>query len=79
MKLPRYYILGKRPVKIVETENGGMGAYGLNLETGEFELNMLYYLRVTKADNENAVRVSEEEFFARVEELRKEIDVKKSA
>lgn len=77
MDLPKYYLLSERPVKVVRMEDGRVGAYGLNLQTGEFDLDMLYLHRATKADNDTAVEVSEEEFLAKVEELRKEIEAKK--
>ena len=59
-------------------EDGRVGTYDFNLQTGEFELSTTLLNRVTKADNDESIRVSEEEFLAKVEELRKEIKVKKS-
>ena len=78
MNLPEYYLLSGRPVKVVRMEDGRVGTYGFKLQTGQFEISPTLLNRVTKADNENAVRVSEEEFLARAEELRKGIASKKS-
>ena len=65
MILPRYYLLAGRPVKVVRMEDGRVGTYGFNLQTGEFELSTTLLNRVTKADNDESLRVSEEEFLAR--------------
>ncbi|MBN2118131.1 MAG: hypothetical protein JW730_16260 [Anaerolineales bacterium] len=73
MKLPRYFLLVGRPAKIDRMEDGRVGAYDFNLQTGEFELRPMLIDRLTKADNEDVETVSAEEFLARVEELRKEI------
>ncbi len=78
LNLPRYFLLVGRPAKIDWTEDGRVGAYDFNLQTGEFKLVMGLYHRLTKADNENVEEVSEKEFVAKVEELRKELNAKKS-
>ncbi|OQY89946.1 MAG: hypothetical protein B6D38_05110 [Anaerolineae bacterium UTCFX1] len=78
MDLPRYYIVGLRPVKVIRTNDGGMAIYAFNWETGSFELAMKYLFRLEKARNDDVERVSEEEFSRKVEELRKEIAAKKS-
>ena len=65
-------------MKVVRMEDGRIGAYGLDLQTGEFVLDMLYLHRATQADNDAVVELSEAEFLARVEQVRKEIDAKKS-
>ncbi|MBN2118130.1 MAG: hypothetical protein JW730_16255 [Anaerolineales bacterium] len=77
MELPRYFLLSGRPAKIARTEDGRVGAFGFNLQTGEFQHSSALYNRLIKSDNENVEEVSEEEFLARVEELRKEIAAKK--
>jgi hypothetical protein len=58
-------------------EEGGMGVYAFDLETGEFKLAMRLLAELTKADSDDAEWVSEEEFFERVAELRAEIEAKK--
>jgi hypothetical protein len=67
--LPRYYILGGRPVKIVETENGGLGVYALSLMTGEFVLAMRYLAEVSKIDRDDVEQVSVDKFNEYVEKL----------
>lgn len=76
--LPKYYLVDERPVKMVETEDGGLGAYALNWKTGEFVLAMKYLAEIYKIERDDVERVSEEEFNRKVEELRKEIKAKKS-
>lgn len=78
LNLPRYFLLVGRPAKIDWTKDGRVGAYDFNLQTGEFVLVPPLYYRLTKSDNENVEEISEEEFLARVEELRREIKAKKS-
>lgn len=51
MDLPRYYIVGLRPVKVVETEERGMAIYALSWKTGEFVLDMWYLAELEKAGN----------------------------
>lgn len=78
MILPRYYLLGERPAKIARMEDGRVGAYIFNRETGEFDLNAAVFNRLTKADNENVTEVSEAEFLNKVAELRNMIRGRKS-
>ncbi|GJD22992.1 hypothetical protein RIVM261_079480 [Rivularia sp. IAM M-261] len=68
-KYPEHYIVGERPVKVVETENGGLTCLAYNWETGELERDMSYMLKVRTMEGEvNAV--SEEKFNIHVENLR---------
>jgi hypothetical protein len=76
--LPRYYIVGERPVKMIRTEAGGLGAYALNWTTGEFVLAMKYLAEIYKIERDDVERIPEEEFNRKVEELRKKIKEKKS-
>ncbi len=78
MILPQYYLLAGRPVKVLRMEDGRVGTYGFNLRTGEFDLSTTLLNRITKSDNDESVRVSEEEFLSRVTELQEKIEVKKS-
>jgi hypothetical protein len=75
--LPGYYIVGGRPVKMVETENGGLGVYALSLMTGEFVLAMRYLAEVSKIDRDDVEKISEKVFNRQVEELRKKIKAKR--
>lgn len=68
-KYPEYYIVGERPVKVVETENGGLTCFAYNWETGEFERSMDYMLKVRTMEGEVSA-VSEEKFNQHVENLR---------
>lgn len=70
LNLPQYYLLAGRPVKMLRMEDGRVGTYGFNLHTGEFDLSTTLLNRITKSDNDESVRVSEEEFLSRVAELR---------
>ncbi|MEW5739917.1 MAG: hypothetical protein AB1938_13375 [Myxococcota bacterium] len=64
-----YFIVGARPVKLVPTDQGGLGVYAFNWQTGEFDLAMEYLSRLCfgKGDLD---RVTQTEFDQRVEELR---------
>jgi hypothetical protein len=64
-----YYIVGIRPVKMVPNEEGGLGIFAYNWQTGEFDRAMEYLTQIHfgKGDIE---KVSEEDFEKQVEELR---------
>lgn len=68
MDLPIYSIVGSKAVKLIRTENGGIGAYAYNRKTGQFELAMKYLDQVLfgKDDVES---VSETEFELYIESL----------
>lgn len=69
MDLPRYYIVGLRPVKFVDTPSGGMTVLKMNWDTGVFEYGMEYLARAMSSDSD-VDRVSEDEFIQHVESLR---------
>jgi len=69
MDLPRYCIVGARPVKAIETEDGGMDILAYDWSTGEFARHMEFLTRVCLPDEEVEV-VSQEQFDAQVAELR---------
>lgn len=69
MDLPRYCIVGARPVKAIETEDGGMDVLAFDWSTGEFARDMNYLTRVTLPDEE-VETVPAHEFDAYVAELR---------
>ena len=68
MQLPRYCIIGARPVKAIETEDGGMDVLAYDWRPGEFARDMGYLTRVTLPDEEVEI-ISAEEFDAYVAEL----------
>jgi hypothetical protein len=45
MDLPRYCIVGARPVKAIETEDGGMDILAYDWSTGEFARHMEFLTR----------------------------------
>lgn len=71
MELPFYCIVGARPVKAIETEDGGMDILAYNWQTGEFERDMQYLDRIVIVRGEMDV-VTEEEFEQYVDKLRRE-------
>lgn len=52
MDLPRYFIVGERPVKFIPTPDGGMDVVALDWKTGEFVREMRYLTRCTYGDPE---------------------------
>jgi hypothetical protein len=69
--LPRYCIIGARPVKLVATEEGGLDCLAYDWETGELARDMSYLTRAVLPDEEVDV-VSAEEFERHVARLRTE-------
>jgi hypothetical protein len=69
MDLPRYCVVGARPVKAIETEDGGMDVLAYDWSTGEFAREMGYLTRVSLPDEEVEI-VSPDEFDAYVAKLR---------
>ncbi|MBD1838855.1 hypothetical protein H6F78_18135 [Coleofasciculus sp. FACHB-64] len=71
MDLPLYCIVGDRPVKAIETEDGGMDVLAYEWDTGEFKRAMQYLSKITLGDGEIDY-VSEQEFEQYVEKLRQQ-------
>lgn len=71
MDLPRYCIIGARPVKLVETDDGGMSCLAFDWETGELERDMSMLTRACLPDGEVDI-VTEEQFDEAVSRLRRE-------
>jgi hypothetical protein len=71
MDLPRYCIVGARPVKLVQTDDGGMTCMAFNWDTGEIERDMTMLTRALLPDGEVDI-VTEEEFDQAVSRLREE-------
>ncbi|MBD2740011.1 hypothetical protein [Coleofasciculus sp. FACHB-1120] len=71
MDLPIYCIVGDRPVKAIETEDGGMDVLAYEWDTGEFKRAMQYLSKITLGDGEIDY-LSEKEFEQYVEKLRQQ-------
>lgn len=72
MDLPRYFVVGARPVKLVATPEGGLDVLALDFQSGEFVRELGYLSRCLGGDVE-ADEVAAAEFDARVAQLRKEL------
>ena len=71
MDLPKYFIVGNRPVKFVETEDGGMTVQAFDWSNGNFVRNLKYLSKVFESDE--AEEVTKEQFLSHVDSLRKAI------
>lgn len=71
MDLPRFCIVGRRPVKLVETPDGGMDCLAYDWDTGALVRDMSYLTRASLPDEEVDV-VSADEFDEAVANLRAE-------
>jgi hypothetical protein len=71
MNLPRYFIVGNRPVKFVGTEDGGMAVKVFDWSNGSFVDNLDYLLKAIYSDETQ--EVTEEQFLSHVDSLRKSI------
>jgi hypothetical protein len=69
LELPRYWIVGDRPVKAVPTVDGGMDLLAYDWETGELARSFALLEEVLFPDHEVDI-VTEEEFDRKIEELR---------
>jgi hypothetical protein len=69
MELPLFCIIGDRPVKAIETEDGGMDVKALNWENGNFERDMKYLDRILSGDIEVSI-VDKAEFESKVAAIR---------
>ncbi len=75
--LPWYYTVNDRPVKMVETPDGGLDVLALNMRTGEFERAMDYLSKCLGHVGDVDV-LSEAEFHERVENIRRALAAQKS-
>ncbi len=71
MDLPRYFIVGNRPVKFVGTEDGGMAVQVYDWSNGSFVHNLDYLLEAIYSDETK--EVTKEQFLSHVDSLRKSI------
>ena len=70
MELPRYCIVGDRPVKAVATDDGGMDILAFDWKTGEFVREMDYLSQVVMSQGGEVDVVTKEEFDKKVATLR---------
>ena len=71
MDLPRYFLFGDLPVKMVKTQDGGFDVLSYNWTTGEFETAPTDYLaRALFGNKVDDEEVSEEDFEQHVSRLR---------
>lgn len=73
MELPLYCIIGDRPVKAFQTEDGGLDVKALNWENGKFERDIKLLDRIYSDDTEVFV-VDKAEFDRKVAEIRAEME-----
>jgi hypothetical protein len=71
MDLPMYFIVGRRPIKLIKTEEGGMDVLAYSWETGEFQREMGYLTTVLMGEGD-VDQVSEQEFSQFLMELQNE-------
>jgi hypothetical protein len=69
MKLPAFYLVNDRPVRLEETADGGLTVLVYNWSTGQLEMDMSYLSRCFNA-GQDVDKLSEEEFTRHVEQLR---------
>ena len=69
MELPQYYIVFTRPVKLVDTEDGGMNVLKFDWGTGGFVYGMNLLSEILFGHGE-VDQVTEDEFIQYVEKLR---------
>lgn len=70
MKLPRYFIVGDRPVKAVPTADGGMDLLAFDWDSGELIREMGYLTRVMLPGDPEVDEVSREQFERKLAELK---------
>jgi hypothetical protein len=69
LDLPRFAIVGSRPVKAIDTPDGGMDVLAYDWDSGELVRDMGYLTRLFAPDGEVEI-VSEAQFEQAVEALR---------
>lgn len=72
MDLPRYFICGDRPVKLVPTEDGGMDVLAYDWKTGGFVRDMSYLTRCALGTDPETDEVSQTEFDHHAASLRRQ-------
>lgn len=72
MDLPRYFLLGARPIKLEETDDGGMDCLAWNWERDQFERDMSLVRRVLNPGPREVDELNEQEFREACECVKKE-------
>ncbi|MDJ0696922.1 hypothetical protein [Mastigocoleus sp. MO_188.B34] len=76
-KYPQYYIVGIRPVKLLDTHNGELDCQVYQWESGEFQRDISYLSRCIQGEGD-VDKVSQIDFEERVKELRQRLSNKQS-
>jgi len=69
--LPECYVVGLRPVELVETIRGGMEVLAYDWGTGDLVRVYDYLAKICRSTSDNVNRVSDLEFTSTLEQLRK--------
>lgn len=77
--LPKYYVVGLRPVKVIRNEEGEVGSFAYNWETGGFDLAFRYFDEIYFGKGDDVEQVSEDKFNECVEKLRLQLKGKKKS
>ena len=67
-----FVVIGARPVKAIETNDGGLAIYSFNWQTGNFELDMSYLNRLYGGQEDEFQELDENDFNAYVQKLKQE-------
>lgn len=68
--LPEHYVVGLRPVELVEAVGGGMEVLAYDWDTGDLVRVYDYLAKICRSTSDNVRRVSELEFTSTLEQLR---------
>ena len=68
--LPRYFIVGERPVKVLRTRDGGVQLLAYDWTSGDFTSDPSYMSRIFFGDGSDVDEVAESDFEAQVEQLK---------
>lgn len=75
LEVPQYFIVGRRPVRLVRNDQGGVVCEAFDWTSGQFSRAWEYFTRVITGEGE-VERVSEGEFEEHVRQLRAEMNGK---
>jgi hypothetical protein len=76
--IPRYAIIGRRPVQMIETPEAGLQVLAFDWETGDFVEEKRYFDRILDDTDVEVYIVDEEKFKKRVALLRDKIASRRS-
>lgn len=69
--LPAFYLVNDRPVKLLETPDGGLTVLVYNWKTGEFDRDMSYLSRCSEP-GKDVDKLTESDFNQYVADLRRQ-------